>query len=33
MNSLKIKGNWQGSKGKLKQQFANLNDLLSQKDK
>jgi uncharacterized protein YjbJ (UPF0337 family) len=33
MNSLKIKGNWQGSKDKLKQQFANLNDLLSQKDK
>jgi hypothetical protein len=33
MNSLKIKKNWQTSSSKLKRQFADLNSLLSQKDK
>ena len=35
MNKLKIKGNWNETAGKLKQQFANLtdDDLLFQKGK
>jgi len=33
MNSLKIKKDWQTPASKLKQQFADLNDLLSKKDK
>ena len=33
MNSLKIKKNWSAPASKLKQQFADLNNLLSKKDK
>jgi hypothetical protein len=33
MNSLRIKKNWQAPSSKLKRQFADLNSLLSQKDK